>query len=219
MPSTKRIIQIEPTILRETPWWLAVDKPAGLVTDRQWNYPSVEGWVKDYLLAQGITKPYVGLVHRLDRLTSGIVLVAKRKRALQLLQEQFRERTVQKQYRATVEGQLSAPSAPSALLEHYLLVDKHQKKAIISTRPLPGAKLVQLRYTVLATTEHQSELEIDLLTGKYHQIRAQLSAIGHPVVGDVTYGATTIYSAHAIALRATRLVFTDPQTEEQIVIM
>ena len=85
-------------IIAETKWWIAVNKPAGLNVEQLHDFPSVEQWVGAYQIRQGVRKPYVGIVHRLDRPVSGVLLVAKKKSALKILNEQFREKKIGKVY-------------------------------------------------------------------------------------------------------------------------
>lgn len=207
--------KLTPTIIQEAPHHLVLHKPAGLVSDQQWDYPSVEGWVNDYLSEQGAKKPYVGMVHRLDRLTSGLLLVAKRKSSLRILQQQFEQRRVQKNYLALVE---SVPDQPGAILENYLEKDQAGKRAIIHQQSKTGTKLARLAYKTVWEKEGKALLEVELMTGRFHQIRAQLSSIGCPVVGDAKYGASSDFGEFAIALQAHRLLFFDPQTEEKVIV-
>lgn len=197
-------------IIAETAQYLVINKPNGLLVEQSPYFPSVEAWAAAHILHQQPRRtPFVGIVHRLDRSVSGILLIAKKKSYLQAFNEQFRLRQVTKQYVALVENQ---PTKASATLQHFLSIDKKAKKAIITPRKIADAHEVSLSYEVLATNASQSLLSIDLHTGKFHQIRAQLSAIGCPIVGDIKYGANTPFVAEAIALHAKQLTVTDPQT-------
>lgn len=202
-------------VLAETPQWLAINKPAGLLVEHsQWGYPSVEDEVMAYL-AEQTRKPFVGIVHRLDRAVSGALLLAKKKQTLKDLNEQFRQHTVKKQYWALVE---KAPEEAAATLSGWLWKDQQNKKAILYDHQVSGALACSLAYRTLQVSAAGAWLEIDLHTGKFHQIRVQLAAIGCPIVGDEKYGASKEYLPDAIALHACRLVFTDPITHEKVII-
>jgi len=194
-------------ILLETPQLLVLNKPAGLAVERQWHgYPSVEDWALNYL-SRTTRKPFVGIVHRLDRPVSGVLLLAKKRAALKDLNLQFAERRVEKVYRAIVAG---CPAAKSGTLEHWLVKDAEQKRAIVAKRGAAGAALCELKYEVLEDQAGNALLEIRPLQGKFHQIRAQLSAAGMPILGDEKYGSTLPYRPGAIALQAWSLRFREP---------
>ncbi|MCB0637787.1 MAG: RluA family pseudouridine synthase [Lewinella sp.] len=201
------------TILAETKDWLAIDKPAGLNVEQLWDYPSVEAEAVAYLRSQGVRHPYVGIVHRLDRPVSGVLLLAKKKSILKALNEQFRERQVTKVYQAVVEAALS-PEAGE--LRHWLVKDQKGKRALAYAQPRQGAVEACLKYQSLGRTSKGYLLEIEPLSGKFHQIRVQLAAAGAPIVGDDKYGARSDYQEDAIALRAVRLVFRDPGSESVV---
>jgi 23S rRNA pseudouridine1911/1915/1917 synthase len=192
------------TILAETPHWIAINKPAGLVVERdRHGYPSVEEEVSTYL-KRGKREPYVGIVHRLDRPVSGVLLLAKKKSALKQLNEQFRLRQVKKVYWAVVENR---PPSDQGLLEGWINKDAVGKRAVYSKEAGKGALPCSLSYKLLAEAEGRYLLEIIPYTGKFHQIRVQLAAIGCPIIGDQAYGSTAVYASNAIALHARVLVF------------
>ena len=200
-------------IVQETPGWIAVNKPPGMSVDRQ---SGVQETLEDLMLSYlstTTTKPFVGIVHRLDRPTSGLVLLAKKKSVLLEFHALFREAKIRKTYLAVSNA---APELKKGILEHWLVKDTLQKKAIVVTQELPGAALARLKYRILMQKNHHFLWEIQLLSGKYHQIRAQLSAIGCPIVGDGLYGGKDIPLANTIALHARKLVFPDPLTGHQI---
>lgn len=197
------------TILAETPQWLAVNKPAGLVVERdRHGYPSVEEEALDYLRKQSKREPFVGIVHRLDRPVSGVLLLAKKKSALKDLNEQFRQRQVKKVYWAAVDQR---PPKDQDLLEGWIQKDASGKKAVFTTKAAKGAFPCSLNYRLLASSKDRYLLEIIPHTGKFHQIRVQLAAIGCPIIGDSTYGSTVDYAPNAIALHAAQLTFFDTQ--------
>lgn len=201
-------------ILYESKWLLAVNKPAGLLVEHSPYYPSVEDWALQYV-GKEEKKPFVGIIHRLDRPVSGVLLLAKRKAALRDLNEQFRTRTVEKIYLATVE---SAPPQQRDTITHYLRKDQATKRTIAFDQPTNEAIHCQLTYHLLAQNEAGFVLEIHPHSGKFHQIRAQLSAIGCPIIGDIKYNATKAYQTDAIALHARQLTFVDPFTHEKTTI-
>lgn len=203
-------------IIRKGEGWVALNKPAGmLVEDNPWEPDNLENLLRDYL-AKSRKKPFVGIVHRLDRVTSGIILMATKKQTLKALNEQFREKNIRKLYRARVEG---IPNPPEATLRHWLEIDQQQKKAMVHQSPHPKTKEAVLHYKTVSVEANSTLLEIELMTGRFHQIRAQLAAIGHPVAGDSKYHATTVfYNPKGIALQAFELSFTDPATQQAVTI-
>jgi 23S rRNA pseudouridine1911/1915/1917 synthase len=148
-------------------------------------------------------------VHRIDRPVSGLFLLAKTAVAMTTLSAQFQARTVKKTYLAVVQ---QAPAAPQGTLRHFLRKKAGSNKAFVSEQPVPGADVAELRYRLLNSGERYHLLEIQLLTGRHHQIRAQLAAIGCPVKGDVKYGARRGNPDRSIHLHAWRLAFVNPET-------
>lgn len=202
-------------VIKETPYWVAVHKPAGMIVERNpYESPTLEEEVMRHLTEKK-KNPFLGIAHRLDKVTSGVVLMAKKKSTLKQLNRQFQERSVQKVYWAVVSG---VPPVSETMLSHWLIKDQGNKKAIVSDTEVPGAKLAQLRFRVLASNSQESLLEIELLTGRYHQIRAQLAAYGHPIVGDAKYDSSTDDYSRSIALHARKLTFEDPQKRRRMTI-
>ena len=199
---------MELPILTETAHYLAIHKPAGLLVERNPWEPSVASIVLEYL-KQGHHRPFLGIVHRLDRVTSGVLLLAKKKNALKVLNRQFAERQVRKTYLAVVE---QAPEKTEGKLEHWLFKDQLNKRAVVYEKQHKGAVPCSLSYTALS----ESLLEIHPDTGKFHQIRAQLAAIGCPIVGDSLYGAQQAYRPGAIMLHAWKLDFLGPPGQEAV---
>ena len=200
-----------PVLLTEHRSWVAVHKPAGMLVEKHPAFPSVEAWLEQHLLHTGSRKPFVGVVHRLDRPVSGVLLLAKKRSSLKFLNDQFARKRVQKFYRATV-SQLPEPREGKLL--HFLKKDARLKRAVV-VGSASGAARSELRYRFLQENEFGYELEILPLSGRYHQIRAQLSAAGFPILGDEKYGGSPWNEPGAIALRAQRLIFTDPETQER----
>ncbi len=172
------------------------------------GYPSVEEWAWHYL-SQHSKKPFVGIVHRLDRPVSGVLLLAKKPMALKMLNRQFAERKVKKIYQAIVENH---PLNASGKWKHWLSKADNGKKALVWPEPVPGSAECVLRYRYLKDVAQGSLLEIEPLQGRFHQIRAQLAAVGMPILGDACYGAAKPWQPAAIALKAVQLHFHDPQT-------
>jgi len=202
-------------ILAETAQYIVINKAAGLLVEHSPYYPSVEDQVRQYLLTKEPRKePFVGIVHRLDRAVSGVLLLAKKKSYLKAFNEQFRERKVKKTYLAWVENR---PANTEALLSHHLLIDKSEKKSQAFAKAQKGSVEVSLSYKVMDAKDDRYLLEIDLHSGKFHQIRAQLQAIGSPIIGDKKYGSTRDFYVDAIALHACRLEVLEPISGERLV--
>ena len=194
---------------------IAVTKPAGLLTqpDRNTDESLIDQtrqWLKEkYNKPNNI---FLGLVHRLDRNVSGVVLFARTSKAASRLSKQFREGTPKKHYRAIVLGKLKEEHTT---LVHYLRKEK-SLRATVFPRETPTAKRSELSYEVINALENKSLLEVSLSTGRFHQIRAQMAFIGHPIIGDVKYGAPEPLPNQEIALYAHKLVFSHPVSNEEI---
>ena len=194
---------------------IAVTKPAGLLTqpDRNTDESLIDQtrqWIKEkYNKPNNI---FLGLVHRLDRNVSGVVLFARTSKAASRLSKQFREGTPKKHYRAIVLGKLKEEHTT---LVHYLRKEK-SLRATVFPRETPTAKRSELSYEVINSLEKKSLLEVSLSTGRFHQIRAQMAFIGHPIIGDVKYGAPEPLPNQEIALYAHKLVFSHPVSNEEI---
>ncbi len=212
----KQYDSARPQILFEDNHLLFVDKPAGLLTQPSGtDEDSLESHVKAYLKNK-YHKPgnvYLHAVHRLDKSASGIVLFAKTSKALGRMNELIRERKVKKQYLAIVEGHFESKSGT---LRHFLVHDAH--KAIVDAdEGANGGKESVLHYEVVDVRDNRSLVRIDLETGRYHQIRAQLAAVHHPIQGDTKYGSRLAFQDGAIALQHYAIEFVHPVTQEQII--
>jgi len=198
-------------ILLEDNHLLAVDKPANLLTqgDRTGDVTVLE--LARAYLKEKYDKPgnvYLGLVHRLDRPVSGVLLLARTSKAASRLSRQFREHTVRKSYLAVTEG---GPSTPAdALSAHLAGGGDAQGVTRAAVAPFPGSRPARLRYRVLGRRPDRSLLAVEPVTGRRHQIRAQLALVGWPVWGDVKYGARRRRQPAGIALHAWRLEVAHP---------
>ncbi len=198
------------TILLETANYILINKPTGWVVEQNpFETQSVEATLFKYL-AEKKKKPFVGIVHRLDKVTSGVMIVAKKKSTLKWLNQQFATRQVQKEYWAIVENR---PILAEGELVHWLEKDQKNKRAILYNAQKKETTSCHLTYKILTSTEEATLLQIRPSTGKFHQIRAQLSSIGCPIVGDTKYGATKEYEKNGIALHAFSLEFNDIDQE------
>ncbi len=177
------------------------------------GHPNLLNQAKRYLKASlpSSEDVYAQHIHRLDRPVSGIVLFAKQRSVLKNLSEQFAERKVKKLYQALTD---KAPAKPDGTLEHWHR--KEKKKAILYEHEIPFSEKVALSYSVTRLTGNRFLWNIELQTGKYHQIRAQLAQIGCPILGDILYGSTTPYPENTIALNAWKLSFRHPVTDVEI---
>ena len=145
---------------------------------------------------------FLGLVHRIDRPTSGLVIYAKTSKALSRLTQMVKNREIKKTYWAVVAKEMIPQSQR---LVHYLKKNEKNNKAIIFTKPTEGAKEAILTYNIIKTLDNYLLLEIDLETGRHHQIRAQLSKIGASIKGDLKYGAPRSNPDGGISLHARKL--------------
>lgn len=187
-----------PTLVYEDAYVLVVNKPCGLNSDAdKAGNPSVEMWVKKYYAGKKQIQPV--LMHRLDRVSSGLLLISKKPAVTKQLQLAWEQRKIEKKYLAVVQA-CALPQ--KGTLKHHLKKDLIQKKSIIVNSSTLGQEAV-LKYNILQQAEMYSLLEINLLTGRYHQIRAQLAAVGCPIVGDALYGSNLESGInHGIALHA-----------------
>ena len=201
------------SILFENKHWLAVNKIPKLSVERSpYGEPTIESLVFDHL-SQSYRNPYVGIIHRLDRVTTGVLLFAKRKSTLRKINEQFRNRNIKKTYLAIVEKQ---PLKQKDTLVNFLWKDRAHKKGVVSKTKIKGSVECNLSYEVIGKNQSGILLKVKPITGKYHQIRVQLSNIGCPILGDAKYGASKDISPHSVALHAWSLSLTNPSTEMPI---
>ena len=174
--------------------------------------------IKEYL-KEKYKKPgnvFLGTVHRLDRPTSGIVIYAKTSKALERLNKMFRDKKVFKTYWAIVRGQLNNKQNS---LTNYLKKNQKLNKSFVAKKEIAGSKKAVLHYCLLKKLHNYSLLEINLETGRHHQIRAQLSHINHPIKGDLKYGDKRSNGDGGISLHARKIEFIHPVSKENIKII
>jgi 23S rRNA pseudouridine1911/1915/1917 synthase len=172
-------------IIFEDEWLIAVNKPIGISTQKdQSDDIALEDLVKLYL-KQKEESTFCGLVHRIDKPVSGLVIFAKTEEALIALNDAFKYREVEKHYLAAVKH---LPVPESGTLKHWIVKNTKLNKSFANETEIPNSKEAVLEYTTVAYSEHFHLLKIKLLTGRHHQIRAQLSAIKNPIRGDNKYG-------------------------------
>ncbi len=176
---------------------------------------SLEEALKSYI-KEKYAKPgnvFLGVPHRLDRPVSGIVVFAKTSKALTRLNEMFRNGEVHKTYWAIVKDR---PTQDAAVLEQYIVRNEKQNKSYVYNEPRPGTKKAVLSYRLLSTSDRYALLEVDLKTGRHHQIRCQLAAMGCPIKGDLKYGFPRSNPNGGISLHARRIQFVHPVSKEPI---
>lgn len=175
---------------------LVVNKAPGIATmGVEAGEMSIVRLAADYLRHK-YTKPgnvFVGVVSRLDSLASGVLVLARTSKAASRLSEQIREQSTSKKYLALVEGRVTVQSN-FVTLEHYLRKNDAAHRVQVVDRNQPGAQLAKLNYRGLLTVGNASVLEVELITGRKHQIRVQLSEMGMPIVGDSKYGSEIMWS-------------------------
>ncbi|MBO4454071.1 MAG: RNA pseudouridine synthase [Paludibacteraceae bacterium] len=207
------------TVLYEDNHIIAVNKTCNEIVqgDKTGDTPLSET-VKAYIKAK-YNKPgevFLGVTHRLDRPTSGVVLFARTSKALTRLNEMFKSHEqIRKTYWAIVQG---APKQPEAHLENWLTRNEQLNKSFIAKPGAKEAKQAVLTYKTLVKGEHYTLLEVNLETGRHHQIRCQLAAIGCPVKGDLKYGAKRSNPDGGICLHARKIEFIHPVSKQPICI-
>lgn len=195
---------------------IVVNKAPGEIVqgDKTGDEPLVETlrrWIKEKYAKPG--NVFCGVVHRLDRPVGGLVVFAKTSKALERMNRLFREGEVSKTYWAVTRG---LPKEPAAELRHWLRSVENTNKSYLSDEPREGAKEARLRYRQIASTERYRLLEVELLTGRKHQIRAQLASIGCPVKGDLKYGDKRSNPDGSISLMARHIEFIHPVSGTRI---
>lgn len=212
-------------ILLDDPWFLVINKPIDLLTQAPEAIPSVQSQLVVQLQPSMINTPFIGIPHRLDRMTSGVLVVARNQRALRRLCDQFAARTVRKEYVAWVEG---AVEPSQGIWSDWIRKIPDVSRAECVEPDAEGGRIAELEYQVLARAHEHADRDVSLVriglkTGRMHQIRIQFGSRGHPVVGDRLYGGREWVdsSAHPtreprLALHAWRLEFHHPKTAERV---
>lgn len=209
---------MNPTVIFEDNHLLVVNKPFCMPSQAdETGDTSIFDWAKDFL-REKYTKPgnvYVGLLHRLDRPTGGILLLAKTSKAAGRLSQDFQENKVQKTYWAITE---KTPDIAEGTLSHYLakLPDKNIVKAY--NKQVYGAKPALLNYRTLQQVGTRALLEVHPKTGRQHQIRVQLASMGCTICGDVKYGKSSFLPDKSIALLAQKVQFKHPTKDEELIL-
>jgi 23S rRNA pseudouridine1911/1915/1917 synthase len=188
-------------------------KPSEIVQGDKTGDQTMPDTIKEYLKVK-YNKPgnvFCGVIHRLDRPTSGAVVFARTSKGLERMNAQFREKETNKVYWAIVEQK---PEKPVGSLVHFLKKNETKNKSFVTDSEKGGAKEAKLTYQLIASSERYYLLEITLETGRHHQIRAQLAAIGCFIKGDIKYGAKRSNEDGSICLHARRLTINHPVTKE-----
>ena len=204
------------TVVYEDNHIIIVNKTASEIVqgDKTGDTPLSET-VKQYL-KEKYSKPgnvFIGVAHRLDRPVSGLVIFARTSKALTRLNEMFRSGEVKKTYWAVVKN---APKEPENELVHYLVRNEKQNKSFAYDKEVPNSKKAILDYRLIGHSENYYLLEVDLKTGRHHQIRCQLAKMGCPIKGDLKYGAPRSNPDGSICLHARKVRFIHPVSKELI---
>jgi len=172
---------------------------------------TLKGYLKEKYAKPG--NVFVGVTHRLDRPVTGVILFAKTSKALSRMNDMFRNGEVKKNYWAIVKN---SPLAPEGTLTHWLVRNEKQNKSMAYDQEKPNAKKAILNYRLITHSDKYYLLEIDLKTGRHHQIRCQLAKIGCPIKGDLKYGAERSNPDGGISLHARSMAFIHPVSKEMI---
>ena len=212
MASTKDNLQV----LFEDNHIVIVNKRAGDITqgDKTGDKP-LSDVVKEYI-KEKYNKPglvFLGVVHRLDRPTSGIIIFARTSKALERLNKMLREKTIKKTYWAVVKKQ---PKEEKDTLINFLKKNPKNNKSTAYSKEIEGSKKAVLHYLTIKKLDNYSLLEIDLETGRHHQIRCQLANIGSPIKGDLKYGFNRSNKDGSIHLHARKINFIHPVSKETV---
>ncbi len=205
-----------PSVLYEDNHLIIVNKRSSdLVQGDSTGDEPLDAAVKQYI-REKYNKPgdvFLGVVHRLDRPVSGCVIYARTSKALTRLSELFRTRDVKKSYWAIVTER---PPAEEGVLRNFLKKNEQQNKSYVYDKEVKGSKEATLSYRIIGRSSSFYLVEIDLQTGRHHQIRAQLAAAGCPVRGDLKYGSKRSNEGGGISLHARRISFIHPVKKEEI---
>ena len=203
-------------VLYEDNHIIVINKSAGeIVQGDKTGDKSLCDTAKQYL-KEKYAKPgnvFIGLPHRLDRPVSGIVVLAKTSKALERLNKMFHDGNVKKTYWAITK---SKPTPAEAELENWILRNEKMNKSFAYAKEVKGSKHALLHYRTIDSSQNYNLIEVDLKTGRHHQIRCQLASIGCPIKGDLKYGAKRSNPDGSISLHARHIEFTHPVSKELI---
>lgn len=198
-------------VIHENNNYIVVNKAGGLISEKsQYEDITVETQVFHHLL-KNKRKPYLGIIHRLDRVTSGVLILAKKKSILVEFNSLFSSRKVQKTYLAIVKNK---PAKDQASLVNFLVKNNKDKKAEIVLSKSKDTLNCSLHYQVIDKNNFGYLIKVKPKTGRFHQIRAQLANIDLPIIGDEKYGSDQKYAPLSICLHAWKLTFEDLETNE-----
>jgi len=213
-------------VLLEDSWFLVVNKPVHLLTQAPDGIPSLQAQLLAQFSREGGPKPFIGIPHRLDRMTSGSVVIARNQRALRRLCDQFAARTIDKIYLAWVHG---TPKPSDTFVDSMRKVENEPRAEIVDPSE-EGSRTASLSYRVLGTRtglngQSESLVEVQLGTGRMHQIRLQFASRGYSILGDSLYGSEVswgdrpeYFRESPMALHAATLSFAHPKTAERILV-
>ena len=206
------------TVIYEDNHIIVINKTASEIVqgDKTGDTPLSET-VKQYI-KEKYAKPgnvFIGVTHRLDRPVSGLVILAKTSKALSRLNEMFKNSEVKKTYWAIVK---EIPKEPEGELVHFLVRNEKQNKSYAYEKEVPGSKKAILYYRLIGRSQNYYLLEVDLKTGRHHQIRCQLAKMGCPIKGDLKYGFPRSNEGGGISLHARSITFKHPVSREMITI-
>ena len=212
------------TVVYEDNHIIIVNKQSGEIVqgDKTGDVP-LSDIVKDYI-KEKYQKPgavFLGVVHRLDRPVGGLVVFARTSKALTRLNKMFAEGEVHKTYWAIVEvrgERLEVRGEQFVTAEHWLVRNEQQNKSYAYDHEVPRSKKAVLRYRTIGHSDRYTLLEVNLLTGRHHQIRCQLAALGMPIKGDLKYGAKRSNPDGSISLLSHRVEFVHPVSKERVVV-
>lgn len=206
-------------ILFEDNHLIIVNKHSGDIvqSDKTGDKPLVDK-VKDYIKEKyhKAGDAFLGIPHRIDRPTTGIVIFCRNSRSLERINLMFKEKAIKKTYWAIVKNK---PPFDSGKLVHFMKRNEQQNKSYASELEKPGAQRAELDYKIIARSDRYFLLEIDLQTGRHHQIRAQLSKIGSPIKGDLKYGYERSNEDGSISLHARKVEFIHPSKKEPVFVI
>lgn len=203
-------------ILYEDNHLIAVNKPNGMLVQPDITRDRTLADVVKSYIKEKYSKPgdvFLGIIHRLDRPVSGVVIFARTSKALERMNKAFRERTVEKRYIALVKG---APELSATYIDYLKKSEKENRSYVVTKTNVAGIKKCELHYEVVRKIDDYHMLEINPITGRSHQIRVQLSHHGFPILGDLKYGGKKPSDPRQICLHCQSISFVHPTLKEQV---